>query len=189
MRSVPFILALALALTPGLAGAQTAGSSLSQESSRHRPLTVEASAGVTTQLDPVVSAAVGYSPFRALTFVFEAERLHVPREVTFFPNGRSERSGFTSYMFNGQARVTVPINRRVAVYGMAGLGRGVWGRDEGSRHDGGGLVGPFLGGGVRASVRPGFSVFASAKMGILVGTDSDSLWGYFPIQGGVAWEF
>jgi hypothetical protein len=190
MRSVPFILAAMLALAPGLAGAQTSGTSQSwREAGAHRPLTVEAAAGLTTQADPVVSAAVGYSPFRLLTFVFEAERLHVPREITFFPNGSSERPGFTAYMFNGQARLTAPINRRVSVYGMVGLGRGVWGRDEGSRHDGGGLVGPFLGGGVRASVRPGLSVFASAKAGLLVGTDTDSLWGYLPIQGGVAWDF
>ena len=182
MRSVPFILVLMLALAPGLVGAQTSD----QESHAHRPWTVEAAAGLTTQFDPVMSAAAGFSPFRALTFAVEAERLHVPREVNVYENGFSERPGFTAYMVNGQARVTLPINRRLSAFGMVGLGAGTWDRRG---PDGGGLIQPFLGGGVRAFVRPGFSVFASAKMGLLVGTDTDSVWGYFPIQGGVGWQF
>jgi hypothetical protein len=187
MRSMTLIFALVSLGAPSLAAGQTTAPA--GESASHRPLTVEAAAGLTTQFDPVVSGAIGYSPFRVLTLVFEAERLHVPSETTFFPNGRSERRGFTSYMFNGQARLTAPINRRLSAYGMVGFGAGTWGRDTGSRHDGGGLVGPFVGGGVRVAVRPGFSVFGSAKVGLLVGTDSDSLWGYIPIQGGVAWTF
>ena len=189
MRSMALILVM-LAVAPAAAGAQTRGTSL-HESDRHRPWTVEGAAGLTTQADAIVSAAVGYSPLRALTFVFEAERLDVPTETTYFDNGRgiSVQSGFTSNMFNGQARVTLPISRRLSVFGMLGLGAGTWRREEGQRRDGGGFVGPLLGGGVRASVRPGLSVFASMKAGLLIGTDDDSLWGYFPIQGGLAWSF
>lgn len=192
MRVVPFVLVSMLVLAPGLARAQSSVTSTSlREAAEHRPWTVEAAAGLTTQADAIVSAAVGYSPIRALTFVFEVERLHVPKETTFFDNGRgvSVQSGFTSNMFNGQLRATLPVNRRLSVYGMVGMGAGTWGRDEGTRHDGGGFVGPLLGGGVRAAVRPGLSLFASMKAGLLIGTDDDSLWGYFPVQGGVAWSF
>jgi hypothetical protein len=187
MRPVILVFALFLAVIPRSAAAQPA--SASAESRDHRPFIVEAGGGFTTQFDPVISAAIGYSPVRAVTFLFEAERLHVPREVNFFENGMSVRPGFTSYMFYGQVRATVPINRRVSLFGLAGFGRGVWDRNEGTGHEGGGLVGPVLGGGVRASLAPGFSMFASMKAGILVGTDTDSVWGNFPIQGGVAWQF
>lgn len=191
------LLSLAFALTPGLLNAQTLASVPAQASSeRHtgRRGTLEGTAGTTLDGGFVVSASGGVAPASWLMLLVQGESFHVPTRhstwVADYGYGTSATRGFTTFVLGGEVRVIAPVARRVVPYVALGISAGTWQSnvDEyfGER-DRGRIVTAHAGGGVRIPVRRHLSLVADARWAL--GVSYDSVIGYVPIRGGLAWDF
>src|SRR5690349_1775183 len=129
-----FVLSI-LIPTPGALAAQTAQSAhtaspASSEVNRTQ-VTIEAAAGTTLDGGTVVSTSVGVRARSWLTLLAEGEAFHLPTRHSVFATsdgyyGVSDERGFTTYMFGGEMRIGVPVNRRVTPFGAVGIGAGRW---------------------------------------------------------------
>jgi hypothetical protein len=199
MVSRIFVLFLTFALAPAVLSAQTAArSSGAWSTSEARGLprfTLEGAAGSTLGDGPVVSISGGVSPSPWVMLLAEGEVFHVPSQHRTFVtsdgyHGASVRRGFTTYVFGGEMRIGAPVGRRVTPYGAVGMGIGTWRSnvDQYSpRRDGGRIVTVHAGGGVRVALRRHLSLIADARW--TLGVSYDSVIGYVPIKGGLAWDF
>ena len=173
------VFSLALALMPGLLAAQALPGS-----------TLEGTAGLTPWGGYVQSASVGFYVAPWVTLLVQGERFHVPTRHRTFVNGSSISRGFTTLVLGGEARVGVPLSGRVSGYVALGIGAGAWGShvDQYSRErDSGPVVAANAGGGVRIRMRRKLSVVADARFALAVA--GESVLGYVPIRGGLAWDF
>ena len=187
------VFSLVLALMPGLLAAQTLPGGYPAASARDTRTakgTLEGTAGLTSRGDYVQSASVGFSPAPRVTLLVQGERFHVPTRYRTFANGSSISRGFTTFVLGGEVRVGVPTSGRVSGYVALGMGAGAWGSnvDQYSRErDSGPVVAANAGGGVRIRVRRNLSVVADARLALSVA--GESVFGYVPIRGGLAWDF
>jgi hypothetical protein len=185
------VFSLVLALMPGLLAAQTLPGGYPARGTRTAKGTLEGTAGSTFQGGYVQSASVGFSPAKWVTLLVQGERFHVPtRYRTFVNGGSSITRGFTTLVLGGEVRVGIPTSRRVSGYVALGMGRGAWGSnvDQYSRErDSGPVVAANAGGGVRIRMRRNLSVVADARLALAV--VGESVLGYVPIRGGLAWDF
>ena len=183
---------LIFALTPALLAAQTLGGGQPAPARNSGParLTLEGAAGLTLQRGDVQSASAGFSPVPWLTLLVQGERFHVPTRVSYFQNGSSISRGFTTLVLGGEVRVTAPMSARVSVYTGLGMGAGRWGsnvNEHFQRRDRGPVRAVYLGGGVRVRMRGNLSAVVDARLAIAGG--GESVIGYVPIRGGLAWDF
>jgi hypothetical protein len=187
------VLALTVAVSPGLLAAQTLPGRHTAASARNTgaaKLTLEGTAGLTTQGGYVQSASLGFSPSPWVTLLVQGERFHVPTRHRTFSNGSSTTRGFTSLLLGGEVRVGLPTSGRVSGYAALGVGGGAWGSNVDqhfSERDSGPVYAGNVGGGVRIRVRPNLSVVADARLALALA--GDSLLAYVPIRGGLAWDF
>ena len=75
-------------------------------------------------------------------------------------------------------------------YAAFGIGAGAWRSNvdrDFDRRDSGPLYAANVGGGVRVRMRRNLSVVADARLALSV--DVESVIGYVPIRGGLAWDF
>src|SRR5688500_20043568 len=73
----------------------------------------------------VLSAAFGYSPASRLDLLLNVERIHLPFELTRFPEGGfSVTRGGTMTFVSGELRAALRPADRVAPYAIAGAGGG-----------------------------------------------------------------
>lgn len=175
-------------LTPGALAAQT-----SSEGWRPRA-TLEAAGGTTRHGGYVLSTSAGFSPAPWMTLLAEGEALHIPTRHSTFTTpggyGVSASRGFTSYELGGVVRIGMPITRRVAPFGTAGIGAGTWRSNVDEtfpRRDSGGIVTLHAGGGVRFALRRQLSLIAEARMAL--GIAGEDVVGIVPIKAGLAWTF
>ena len=188
-------LSLAFALWPGLVSAQppASGHAPSERGGGLRP-TLEATAGATTGGGFVASVSAGVAPASWLMLLVQGESFHEPtRHSTWIADqgyGTSATRGFTTFVLGGEVRVIAPGARRVVPYVALGIGAGTWQSNVDeyfSRRDRGPIVTGQAGGGVRIPLRRHLSLVADARFAL--GVSSDSVIGYVPIRGGVAWDF
>jgi hypothetical protein len=180
VRIIPIVLTGLLVASPTIASGQT--------------FAVQGSGGP-TMTDPGNSLAAGfaYSPTSHLTFMVDVERTHLPSRVHTDPHG------FTSAFRGGTVTLAAPALRvsllgddRVGPYGLVGLAAGV------SRPNVTDLFpnrvttevrGPFAGGGIQVPLRNHLTLFAEARMMLVVGKETDELFAVAPFRAGIAWRF
>lgn len=193
MNPKAVVFSLVLALMPGRLAAQTlpgAYPAASARDTRTAKGTLEGTAGLTSRGDYVQSASVGFSPAPWVTLLVQGERFHVPTRYQTFVNGSSISRGFTTLVLGGEVRVGVPTSGRVSGYVALGIGAGAWGSNVDrhfSRRDSGPVCSANVGGGVRVRMRRNLSVVADARLALTVA--GESVIGYMPIRGGLAWDF
>ena len=187
------VLSVMLALTPGLLAGQALADepiAASARSARVARRTLEGSAGVTLGGGYVQSASLGLAPSPWLTLLVQGERFHVPTRHKIYPNGSSITRGFTTLVMGGEVRVGAPVSRRVFAYSALGLGIGEWGSNVdrfSKRRDSGPVYTAYVGAGVRVRMRRNLSVVTDARCALSAA--GESLLGYVPIRGGLAWDF
>ena len=138
-----------------------------------------------------VSAAFGFSPISRVDFLVNIERNHLPFERETFSGGYSFTRGGTLTAVSGEVRVSVLPPHRVSPYGFAGIGGG---RSRPTvndafptpvEHD---LRVVYFGGGVRAPLRGGLTLFGDARV-MLALEGNDGILGMWPVRAGLAWRF
>ena len=180
MRIIPAVLTVLLLSSPTIASAQT--------------FAVQGSGGP-TMTDPGHSLAAGFafSPTSHLTFMVDVERTHLSSRI------HTDARGVTSAFRGGTVTLAAPALRvsllggdRVGPYGLVGLAAGV------SRPNVTDLFpsrvtnevrGPFAGGGIQVPLRNHVTLFAEARMMLVVGKEADELFAVAPFRAGIAWRF
>ena len=151
--------------------------------------------GGPTMTDPghSLAAGVAFSPTSRLTFMVDVERTHLSTRI------HTDARGITSAFRGGTVTVVAPALRvsllggdRVGPYGLIGLAAGV------SRPNVTDLFpnrvtnevrGPFAGGGIQVPLRNRVTLFAEARMMLVIGKDVDELFAATPFRAGIAWRF
>jgi hypothetical protein len=129
---------------------------------------------------------------RRFAVVVNAERSHVPTDVTFFDDGYSATRGATTRFVSGEFRYVPVTYRRLSPYVLVALGRGV------SRPNVNDffpdrvthtvtLVGP--GFGARVDVTEHLSAFADLRFLFQSRDGEPDAGGFGPVRGGLAWRF
>ena len=124
--------------------------------------------------------------------VANAERSHVPTDVTFFDNGYAATRGAATRFISGEFRYIPVTYQRLSPYVIAALGRGV------SRPNVNEffpnrvthtvtLVGP--GFGIRVLVTEHLSAFADVRFLFQSRHGEPDDGGFAPVRGGLAWRF
>lgn len=124
--------------------------------------------------------------------VVNAERSHVPTDVTFFENGYSATRGATTQFISGEFRYVPITYKRISPYVIAGLGIGVSRPNVNKffpnpvKHTVM-LQGP--GGGVSVRVTQHLSAFADFRVMFQSRRGEPDAGVLGPIRGGLAWRF
>ena len=138
------------------------------------------------------SIGLGLSFGRRFQVVVNAERSHVPSDVTFFADGYAATRGATTTFVSGEFRY-VPISyRRLSPYVLVGAGRGVSRPNVDAffpdrvEHD---VLLVFPGFGARVRLTGHLDAFADLRLMLQsrVGEPDAGVFG--PIRGGLAWRF
>ena len=180
MRIIPAVLSVLLLVSPTLASGQS--------------FAVQGSGGP-TMTDPGHSLAAGlaFSPTSHLAFMVDVERTHLSSQI------HTDARGVTSAFRGGTVTLAAPALRvsllggdRVGPYGLVGLAAGV------SRPNVTDLFpvrasnevrGAFAGAGIQVPLRNRITLFAEARMTLVVGKDVDELFAVAPFRAGIAWRF
>lgn len=152
--------------------------------------------GGRTMADPGYSlaAGLGFSPTSRVTFMVDVERTHLSSRLSSDP-----RRGVVSAFRGGTVTVAAPAllvsllgRDRIGPYGLVGLAAGV------SRPNVTDIFpdristevrAPFFGGGIQVPLRNRVTIFAEARMMLVIGTGADDLFAVAPFRAGLAWHF
>jgi hypothetical protein len=132
------------------------------------------------------SISVGFSPHAQWDFLINAERIHLPTDVTGFG---ATRGGTTTFV-SGEVRFVPLTLNRISPYVLASAGRGTSRPNvneifpDSVTNDAWLL---FVGGGVRVPMTERFSLFGDIRAGIQ--GELDTVGALLPVRGGVAWRF
>jgi hypothetical protein len=124
--------------------------------------------------------------------VVNAERSHVPTEVTFFEGGYSASRGATTRFISGEFRYVPVTYQRISPYVIAGVGVGVsWPNvneffPDRVKHT---VMLQFPGGGVSVRVTRHLSAFADVRFMFQSRRGEPDAGGFGPVRGGLAWRF
>ena len=124
--------------------------------------------------------------------VVNAERSHVPTDVTFYENGYAATRGATTRFVSGEFRYVPVTYKRISPYVIAVLGRGVSHPNVNEffpdrvTHTVT-LVGPGFGGSVRVSEH--LRAFADLRLLFQSRAGEPDAGGFGPIRAGLAWRF
>lgn len=179
MRTTTAVFIAVLLVTPTLARAQG--------------MSVHAAGGPTlADSGYSLTAGFGLSPTSRMTLMGSVERSHLPSR-------RKDRSGSISYFRGGtftlgsaELRVSLFPRGRVSPYGLVGFAAG---RSRPNVTDVfpapivNNVVAPFAGGGIQVPLGDRLSLFADARLALVVGTESDDLYALTPIRAGFSWFF
>ena len=180
MRIILAVTTMLLLVAPSVASAQSFG--------------VQGSAGP-TMTDPGNSLAAGveFSPTSHLTFVLDVERTHLSSRIRTYEDGvTSAFRGGTVTLAAPALRVSLLGRERVGPYGLIGLAAGV------SRPNVTDLFpnrvstevrAPFAGGGIQVPLKNRVTLFAEARLMLVVGKGADELFAVAPFRAGIAWHF
>ena len=138
-----------------------------------------------------LSAAFGFSPLSRLDFLVSVERTQVPFQRDTFSDGYSLTRGGTLTAVSGEVRVSLLPPLRVSPYGFAGIGGGVSRPTVNAEFPNpvkNALRVVYFGGGLRAPLGGGFSLFGDARVMMALEGD-DGIMGIWPVRAGVAWRF
>jgi hypothetical protein len=137
------------------------------------------------------SLSLGVSFGERFGVVVNAERSHVPTDVTFFEGGYSASRGATTRFISGEFRYAPVTYKRTSPYVIAGIGRGV------SRPN----VNEFFpdrvthkvtlqvpGFGVRVLLTEHLSAFADIRFMFQSRRGEPDAGGFGPMRGGLAWR-
>ena len=168
-----------LLLSPAVASGQSFG--------------LHGSAGPTMH-DPGYSlaAGLGFSPTSRVTFVVDVERTHLSSRRTEYPHGFAYFRGGTVTLAAPALRVSLLGRDRLGPYGLVGLAAGLSRPnvtdvfpDRVSTQ----VRAPFFGGGIQVPLRDQFTLFAEARMMLVMGKGADELFALAPFRAGLAWRF
>ena len=124
--------------------------------------------------------------------VVNAERSHLPTDVTFFENGYSASRGGTVTSISGEFRYVPITYKRISPYVLAGFGLGVSRPNVNKffpdpvEHN---VILQFFGGGGSVRVTEYASAFADFRVILLHRRGEPDAGIFGPIRGGVAWRF
>ena len=138
-----------------------------------------------------LSAGFGFSPISRLDFLVNVERDHLPFQRETFSDGYSLTRGGTLTTVSGEVRASLLPPHRVSPYGFAGFGGGVSRptvNDEFPTPVTNDLRVVYFGGGVRAPLRGGLTIFGDARV-MLALEGNDGILGVWPVRAGLAWRF
>lgn len=138
------------------------------------------------------SVSLGFWAGERVGLLLNAERIHMPTEVTQYEQGSSATRGGTTTFVSGEIQV-VPVRlARVSPYLLAGAGAG---RSRLNVND----IFPdpitntaallFFGGGIRVPATNHLSVFADVRATLQVERENDGLFLFVPVRAGVGWKF
>jgi hypothetical protein len=124
--------------------------------------------------------------------VVNAERSHVPADVTFFDDGYSATRGATTRFVSGEFRYVPVTYNRISPYVIVAIGRGVshpnvnaFFPDRVTHRVT--LAGPGFGGSVRVTEH--LSAFADVRFLFQSRPGEPDAGGFGPVRGGLAWRF
>jgi hypothetical protein len=180
------IAVLLILIGPGVVAGQTSGAG------RLDRFTFQAATGPLLQSGGhTVSAAVGFSPISRIDLLVNVERDVLPFERETFSDGYSITRGGELTFLSGEIRASLFPPHRVSPYVLAGFGGGTsrptvneFFPNEVKNE----LRVVYFGGGLRAPIRGGLSIFADARA-MLALEDNDGILGVWPVRAGVAWRF
>lgn len=180
---------------PGWAAGQTSPGSpapTDAAGARRQRFSLQVAAGPTViDSGHTLSAGVGYSPVSWLELLVNAERIHVPLEMTRYPDGYSISRGGTRTFISGEARFSPLPTARVSPFAIAGAGGGISrpnvtaGFPDRVSND---LRVVYVGGGVSVPLGRGVSLIGDARAMVAV-EGYDSVAAVWPFRVGVAWRF
>jgi hypothetical protein len=136
--------------------------------------------------------SVGFRAGNRVGIFVNAERSHLPTEVTEHEHGSSATRGGTTTFVSGEIQVLPFTRTRVLPYAVAGVGGGVSRPNvndifpERVTNDAG-LV--FFGGGVRVPATEYLSVVADLRWVLQVERQGAGVFLFVPVRGGLAWRF
>lgn len=140
-----------------------------------------------------LAAGLGFSAGPRVTFIVDVERTHLSSRVDSDPRGLvSAFRGGTVTLAAPALRVSLLSRDRIGPYGLAGLAAGV------SRPNVTNIFpdristevrAPFFGGGIQVPLRNRVTLFAEARMVLVVGKGADDLFAMAPFRAGLAWRF
>lgn len=139
-----------------------------------------------------LAGGVGLSPTSRLTLLFGGERSHLVGRRDEFPGGSANFRGGTFTLGSAELRVSLFGRDRVTPYALVGFAAG---RSRPNVNDTfptpvvNSVRAPFAGGGVHVPLGQRLSLFADLRLALIVGTDSDELYGLAPIRAGLSWRF
>jgi len=178
-----FAVALLSILSPAVAAAQKTGIGVTVQGGAGSHL----GDGGDTQ-----SIGLGISFGERFGVVVNAERSHVPTDVTFFPDGYAATRGATTTFVSGEFRYVPITYKRLAPYVLVGAGRGVSRPNVNAffpdpvEHD---VMLVFPGIGARVQLTDHLSAFADIRLMFQSRSGEPDAGGFGPIRGGLAWRF
>jgi hypothetical protein len=170
-------------LSPGVAASQDTGIGVSVQGAGGMHL----NAGGDTE-----SIGLGVSFGERFAVGLNAERSHVPTDVTFFPDGYSATRGGTTRLVSGEFRYVPITYKRVSPYMLVTFGRGV-SRPNVNRFfpdrvtHAVTLQGP--GFGARVRVTEHLSAFADMRFLFQSRRGEPDAGGFAPVRAGLVWRF
>jgi len=195
MRVLAAAVAAFCAFGPAVAAGQTspgAPAPADANGARRQRFSLQVAAGPTViDSGHTLSAALGYSPTSWLELLLNAERVHVPLEMTRYPDGYSISRGGTMTFVSGEARFSPMSKARVSPFAMAGAGGGISRPNvtaEFPDRVSNDLRVVYVGGGVSVPLGRGVSLTGDARAMVAV-EGYDSVMGVWPVRLGVAWRF
>ncbi len=124
--------------------------------------------------------------------VVNAERSHVPTDVTFFPDGYAATRGATIRFVTGEFRYVPITYKRLSPYVVAGIGRGVSRPNVNQffpvavTHD---VMLAFPGFGARVRLAEHLDAFADIRLMFVSRPGEPDAGVLGPLRGGLAWRF
>jgi hypothetical protein len=124
--------------------------------------------------------------------VVNAERSHVPTDVTFFENGYSAFRGATTRFISGEFRYVPVTYKRISPYAIFGFGVGVSRPNVNTffpipvKHT---VMLQFPGGGVSVRVSEHLSAFADLRIMFQARRGEPDAGMFGPVRGGLDWRF
>ena len=180
---LPFAIAALSLVSPAVAAAQETGIGVSVQGAAGSHL----GDGGDTQ-----SIGLGIWFDERFGVVVNAERSHVPTDVTFYDDGYAATRGGTTRFVSGEFRYVPITYKRLSPYVLVGAGRGVSRPNVNEffpnpvSHD---VMLVFPGFGVRVLLTEHLSAFADARFMFQSREGEPDAGGFGPIRAGLAWRF
>jgi hypothetical protein len=138
------------------------------------------------------SLSLGVSFGERFGVVVNAERSHVPSDVTYFEDGYAATRGATTRFISGEFRYVPVTFKGISPYVIAGIGRGVSRPNVNQffpnrvTHT---VMLQFPGFGARVRMTDHLSAFADIRFMFQSRSGEPDAGGFGPIRGGLAWQF
>ena len=160
---------------------------------RGQGVSVYGAAGpVLTDTGYSVAGGLGLAPSSRFTFLFSAERSHLPSRHDVSPGSSSHFRGGTFTLGSAELRASLFGRDRISPYGLVGFAAG---RSRPNVNDVfptpvvETVRAPFAGGGVQVPIGEHVNLFADLRLMLIVGTEADSLYALAPLRAGLSWRF